>query len=143
MNSFSLGIQTLDTQGAKFKIKVKPQTLTTGKENSLKREMVVQGNQRQNCSEISHSLSQLNFGVFVRIYGYQSYCDEAEGVVPIDLQDVSFYASANELQRLSELFKDAALKARELQTIELSVSFDDSKPNAQTQIGISVHLGDK
>jgi hypothetical protein len=78
----------------------------------------------------------------VQIYGYPSYWDEAEGIVPIDLQDVSFYASANELQRLSELFKDAALKARELQTIELSASFDDSKPNAQTEIGVSVHLGD-
>ena len=79
----------------------------------------------------------------MRIYGYQSYWNEEEGVVPIDLQDVSFYASADELQRLSELFKDAAVRARELETIDLSASFDDSKPNAQTEIGISVYLGGK
>lgn len=78
----------------------------------------------------------------MRIYGYQSDWDEEKGVVPIDLQDVSFYASADELQRLSELFKNAAMRARELKTIDLSANFDDSKPNAKTEIGISVHLGD-
>ena len=78
----------------------------------------------------------------MKLVGYPTEWNEEEGLLPIDVQDVQFIASVEELNLLSDFFKECAeLQARgnlEPQSIELG----DSKPSPKTGISIIVMAND-
>ena len=74
----------------------------------------------------------------MRIVALPTKWNEAEGLVPIDAQDIDVYATATELDALAGLIARAAQTMRETGRCDVSLDFGDSKPNAQTGIWVTI-----
>ena len=74
----------------------------------------------------------------MRIVATPTVWNEADGLIPIDVQDIDIVATAGELDALAGFFADAARRLRETGRSNASMDFSDSKPNAQTGIWVSV-----
>jgi hypothetical protein len=76
----------------------------------------------------------------MRLIGWPTNWSPDEGLLPVEIQDVDVHASVEELKQLAALFSAAAAAAT---GSELSDDFGDSKPNAETGIGVTVHVIDR
>jgi hypothetical protein len=78
----------------------------------------------------------------MRFVGWPTKFNTEDGLVPIDVQDIDLYASANEIRTLASFLMGAAdqLEHAELKNEELNVGIDfgDSKSDAQTGIWINI-----
>jgi hypothetical protein len=75
----------------------------------------------------------------MRLVGWPTEWNPEEGLLPVEIQDVNFYASAEELKQLASLFLAAAAQA---DGSAVSNEFSDSKPNPKTGIGVTIHVTD-
>jgi hypothetical protein len=76
----------------------------------------------------------------VRIIALPTVWDEAEGLLPIDVQDIDLIVSPEELDSLADFFARAARTFRETGMTDASMDFGDSKLNPQTGIWINVKV---
>lgn len=77
----------------------------------------------------------------MRLVGWPSTWNPAEGLLPIETQEIDFHASAEELHALAMFFMEAAGKAAQGEGFERVVEFPDSKGKETTPICITVHHG--
>ena len=73
----------------------------------------------------------------MRLVGLPNSWNPDEGLIPLDLQDIDIHATRDELRVLANFFAAASQLANDA---ENSISFGDSKPNAQTGIWFNVHV---
>lgn len=78
----------------------------------------------------------------MRLVGWPTKYSEEEGLLPIDLQDVDFHGTPEELRALAEFLEKAADKLAEAekakQDLNVGIDFGDSKPNPKTGIWVNV-----
>lgn len=78
----------------------------------------------------------------MRLIGWPSTWDPAEGLQPIETQEIDFHATAAELRALAIFFTEAAEKAENGAVFEKTVDLGDSKSTDTTPICISIHHGE-
>jgi hypothetical protein len=79
----------------------------------------------------------------MRIVGYPTEWNEAEGLQGIDIQDVQIYATIEELNQLYAFLKESLQRREEGKSQTLSIELPDSKTNPQTGINIMFFINDK
>lgn len=74
----------------------------------------------------------------MRIVALPTTWNKAEGLIPLEAQDIDIYATATELDALAAFFTSAASALRETGRCDSSLEFGDSKPDAQTGIWVNI-----
>ena len=74
----------------------------------------------------------------MRVTGYPTEWDEADGLQPIEIQDVVISASPGELRALANLLTSVASQLEAPGFSSQSIELPDSKPSPQTGISFMV-----
>jgi hypothetical protein len=78
----------------------------------------------------------------MRVNGYLTSWSSEEGLTPVDVQDIEFFATPEELRLLAKFFAEAADEMEsalsEKHDFRRSIDFPDDKPNPQTPICVDV-----
>lgn len=78
----------------------------------------------------------------MKLVGWPSYWNKEDGISPVDIQEIDFQGSPEELTQISNFLIDAAFKLSHAidnkKSLDLELQLSDSKNKSQLPISISV-----